>query len=419
MEITSEKAAVIFAKDIKMVSVGELKPYERNARTHSDEQIKQIAASIAEFGFTNPILVDSSSGIIAGHGRLEAAKTLGFKEVPVIELSHLTTEQKRAYIIADNKLALNAGWDLSLLSEELEAIASDGFDLDLIGFSQEELDGLLSDNDETEPAGDEEDVPDLPESPVSVRGDIWMLGKDRHRLMCGDAVMIDDVEKLMGGAPFDIKANLIITDPPYNVDYEGKTKDAMKIQNDNMDAESFYNFLHTAFSNMFLYSEDGAGIYVFHADTEGMNFRKALKESGFKLAQCCVWVKQSMVLGRQDYQWQHEPVLYGWKPTASHKWYSDRKQTTVWNFSRPSRSENHPTMKPIDLVSYPLLNSSRKHNIVLDLFGGSGSTLIACEKAHRRCFMMELSGQYCDVIIRRWQDYTGKKAILRIDRKKF
>jgi DNA modification methylase len=229
--------------------------------------------------------------------------------------------------------------------------------------------------------------------------------------MCGDATMMDDFEKLMG----EKKADLIVTDPPYNVDYEGKTKDALKIQNDDMDDHTFYEFLYSSFSNMYLFSEDGAGIYVFHADTEGMNFRKALKDCGFKLAQCCIWVKQTMVLGRQDYQWRHEPVLYGWKPTASHKWYSDRKQTTVWNFDRPTKSEDHPTMKPVNLITYPLINSSKKNDIVLDPFGGAGSTLIACEKNRRTCYMLELSPRYCDVIIRRWQELTGKDAVLEPD----
>jgi DNA modification methylase len=237
-------------------------------------------------------------------------------------------------------------------------------------------------------------------------GDLWILG--RHRLLCGDSTSIDATERLMGGA----KADLIVTDPPYNVAYEGKTTDALTIQNDKMGTSDFYQFLLDAYTNYFTIAKDGASIYVFHADTEGVNFRKALVDSGFKLSQCCVWVKQTMVIGRQDYHWQHEPILYGWKPSGSHNWYSDRSQTTIWQFDRPMRSTEHPTMKPIALVEYPILNSSKAGDIVADLFGGSGSTLIACEKNARACRTMELDSRYCDVIVKRWQDFTGKEAVL-------
>lgn len=385
--------------------VDDLIPYARNARTHSAGQVAQLAASIREFGWTNPVLVDGENGIIAGHGRVLAARKLSLDEVPVIELAHMSETQKRAYIIADNKLAEQAGWDAELLALELGDLQAEGFDLDLLGFGESELGDLL----ELEPkAGltDDDAAPELQATPVSQPGDVWRLG--HHRVMCGDSLSLDHVAQLMDGH----KADLIVTDPPYNVAYEGGTADKLTIKNDSMSGEAFYRFLLDAYTAMFASAKDGAGIYVFHADSEGTNFRKALTDAGFKLAQCCVWVKQSLVLGRQDYHWQHEPVLYGWKPTGAHRWYSDRKQSTVWNFDRPSRNDVHPTMKPVALVEYPIKNSSRGGDLVLDLFGGSGSTLIACEKTGRHARLMELDPRYCDVIVRRWQDFTGQQAKL-------
>ena len=391
---------------IAMRPVGALVPYINNSRTHSDDQVAKIAASIREFGWTNPVLVDGDNGIIAGHGRVMAARMLGLEEVPVIELVHMTAQQKRAYVIADNKLAELAGWDKELLSLELGALKLDGFDLDLIGFDVIDLAKLMPPDPKIGLIGEDE-APSLPAVPTSAPGDVWLLGE--HRLMCGDSTSVADVERLMDG----YKADLIITDPPYNVAYEGGTGDKLTIQNDSMSAAQFYEFLLNAYLAMFAVAKDGAGIYVFHADSEGMNFRKAMLDAGFKLAQCCVWVKQSLVLGRQDYHWQHEPVLYGWKPNGAHRWYGDRKQTTVWQFDRPSRNDVHPTMKPIALIEYPLCNSSRGGDIVLDLFGGSGSTLIACEKHSRSARLMELDPKYCDVIVQRWQEFTGKAATLK------
>ena len=385
--------------------VDDLIPYARNARTHSADQVAQLAASIREFGWTNPVLVDGENGIIAGHGRVLAARKLSLDEVPVIELAHMSETQKRAYIIADNKLAEQAGWDAELLALELGELQAEGFDIDLLGFDETELGDLL----ELEPkAGltDDDAAPEVQADPVSQQGDVWRLGD--HRVMCGDSLSLDEVSQLMDGH----KADLIVTDPPYNVAYEGGTADKLTIKNDSMSGEAFYRFLLNAYTAMFASAKDGAGIYVFHADSEGTNFRKALTDAGFKLAQCCVWVKQSLVLGRQDYHWQHEPVLYGWKPTGAHRWYSDRRQSTVWNFDRPSRNDVHPTMKPVSLVEYPITNSSRGGDVVLDLFGGSGSTLIACEKTGRHARLMELDPRYCDVIIRRWQDFTGQRAKL-------
>jgi DNA modification methylase len=380
-------------------------PFARNSRTHSAAQIAQIAASIREFGWTNPVLVDGDNGIIAGHGRVLAARKLGLTEVPCIEISDMTDAQKRAYVIADNKLAENAGWDEELLALELGELKAEGFDLDLIGFDVEDLGRLLEPDANTGLIADDA-APDLADKPVSQIGDIWVCGD--HRVMCGDGVSIAEVEKLMDG----YKADLTITDPPYNVAYQGGTAEKLTIKNDSMSADAFYQFLLAAYAAMFAVSKDGAGLYVFHADSEGFAFRSAMVDAGFKFAQCCIWVKNSLVMGRQDYHWQHEPVLYGWKPNGAHRWYSDRKQTTVWNFDRPQRNDVHPTMKPIALIQYPLCNSSRGGDVVLDLFGGSGSTMIACEKHSRVARLMELDPKYCDVIVRRWQEFTGREATL-------
>lgn len=391
------------AGNVEWVSIESLRAYQKNSRTHSKEQIGQIAKSIKEFGFTNPVLASEEGEIIAGHGRVDAARELGMVEVPVIRLGYLTPSQRRALVIADNKIALNAGWDQDVLASELEALAAMEYDLDNIGFSDDELKALLGDS-RGENFGDDDAVPEIPTKPTTKRGDVWILG--RHRLLCGDSTRAGEVEKLISGR----LADLVVTDPPYNVDYEGKTEEELTIQNDNMDGDQFSLFLLSAYQNMYQAMQDGAGIYVFHADTWGAAFRQAMTDAGFKLAQCCVWVKQSLVMGRQDYHWQHEPVLYGWKPSAAHRWYSDRKQTTVWSFDRPSRNTEHPTMKPVDLLAYPIENSSKRGDLVLDPFGGSGSTLIACEKTDRACSMMELDERYADVIVARWEEYTGHKA---------
>lgn len=401
---------------IPLWELSKLKPYEKNARTHSQEQVEQIAASIVEFGFTNPILVDEKDGIIAGHGRLMAANHLGLAKVPVIVLSHMTEAQKRAYIIADNQLALKAGWDEGLLRKELEALEQSGFDLSLVGFSEEELSEIMPEASRVEEAGDEEAIPEVMANPVSRLGDIWALGK--HRLLCGDCTSIDNVQKLMG----DLKADMVFIDPPYNVALGMETPEEAKrrnrrtdgktVMNDKMDNEAFYQFLRDAFVSLFTAAKPGAAIYVAHADSEGLNFRKALIDAGWLLKQCLIWVKQSIVMGRQDYHWQHEPILYGWASGGSHTWYGDRKQSTVWNFDKPSKSEDHPTMKPVALVEQAILNSSERAQIVIDTFGGSGTTLIACEKNGRKSRTMELDPKYVDVAVRRWQEYTGKKAIL-------
>lgn len=387
-------------------AVAELIPYARNARTHTDEQIAKIAASIKEFGWTNPILIDGDKGIIAGHGRLAAARKLGMIEVPTIELSGLSEAQKRAYILADNKLALDAGWDNELLKIELDDLSALGVDLELSGFTQDEIDALVPVTIEGSEAGDVP-VPEPQKNAKTKRGDVWILGV--HRLMCGDSCSIDDMTALSGGG---VNVSLYLTDPPYNVSYQGKTKDALTIMNDSMDDESFRQFLRDAFSSANSVMMPGAAFYIWHADLEGYNFRGACRDVEWKVRECLIWSKNAFVLGRQDYQWKHEPCLYGWKDGASHSWYSDRSQTTVLNFDRPERNGEHPTMKPVELFKYLMANSSKAGEVVLDSFGGSGTTLIAAEELGRKALLMEIDPIYCDVIIERWQNFTGQKAVL-------
>jgi len=382
--------------------IADLIPYARNARTHSDEQVAQIAASIKEFGWTNPILVDGDNGIIAGHGRLAAARKLGNTEVPVIELTGLSEAQKRAYILADNKLALNAGWDIDLLAEELKELKDLNFDLELTGFSDKELADFLA--EEVEGLTDEDAVPDVPEEPTTKLGDIYQLGN--HRLMCGDSCSLTDMEKLCDGQLVD----MWLTDPPYNVAYEGGT--GLTIQNDDMGDEQFRQFLRDAYVTADLVMKPGAVFYIWHADSEGYNFRGAAQDAGWKVRQCLIWKKSSLVMGRQDYHWKHEPCLYGWKEGAGHLWATDRKQTTVLEFDEPSRNGEHPTMKPVALFEYQMLNNTKGGDIVLDSFGGSGTTMLAAEKHGRYARLMELDPKYCDVIVKRWEDFTGKKAKL-------
>jgi site-specific DNA-methyltransferase (adenine-specific) len=334
-----------------------------------------------------------------------AAKKLGMTELPAVEASHLTDAQRRAYIIADNKLALNAGWDDEMLRVEFAELTEAGFDLDLTGFSLDEIGALQI---EEIPPGltDEDAVPEVPVQPVTVEGDVWLLG--RHRLMCGDSTSIDALEKLCGGQAVD----MWLTDPPYNVAYEGKTKDALTIKNDKMGDDSFRQFLRDAYVAADAVMKAGAVFYIWHADLEGYNFRGAANDAGWKVRQCLIWEKQTLVMGRQDYHWKHEPCLYGWKEGAGHLWAADRKQTTILKFDRPSRSAEHPTMKPVALFEYQLLNNTKGGDIVLDSFGGSGTTMLAAEKNGRVSRLMELDPKYVDVIIKRWQDFTGKTATL-------
>lgn len=387
-----------------LADVSELIPYVRNARTHSEAQVAQIAASIREFGFLSPILVAEDNTILAGHGRLAAALKLGLKKVPCVKENHLTETQKRAYIIADNKLSLNAGWDNELLAVELSELEGADFNLDLLGFDEAELSSIFDDDKDV--SDDDFDVEkELEEPCFSKTGDIWTLGK--HRIICGDATKLETFKTLLE----DTKVNLVVTDPPYNVNYEGS---AGKIKNDNMEDDKFYQFLFNSFVNMEQAMADDASIYVFHADTEGLNFRKAFQDAGFYLSGCCIWKKPSLVLGRSPYQWQHEPCLYGWKKKGKHKWYAGRKETSVWEFEKPKKNADHPTMKPIALLAYPIKNSSMTNSLVLDPFAGSGSTLIACEQTGRVCYAIELDEKYCDVIVKRYIEQVGNDKSVKV-----
>lgn len=385
--------------EMTLVSIDKLIPYINNARTHSPEQINKLRSSLREFGFINPVIIDSDFNIIAGHGRVEAAKAENMTQVPCVLVDHLTEAQKKAYIIADNRMALDAGWDEELLKVEIEALQAQAFDLSLTGFDTDEIADLFG-GDDKKAKDDDYDLSEALEKAAFVeRGDIWVVGK--HRLYCGDATNPDDVASLMDGN----RANLIVTDPPYGVSF--KSASGLTIQNDSIKNEEFYQFLYKAFANMVAHMENGGSAYVFHADTEGLNFRKAFIYAGFHLAGVCIWAKNSLVLGRSDYQWQHEPVLYGFLQNGKHRWYSDRKQTTIWNFDKPKRNANHPTSKPLDLLAYPICNSSQENAIVLDTFGGSGSTLMACEQTNRICYTMELDEKYASVILRRYVENTG------------
>ncbi|MCD8109145.1 MAG: site-specific DNA-methyltransferase [Clostridiales bacterium] len=386
--------------EMQLVSVERLVPYVNNARTHSPEQITKLRSSLREFGFINPVIIDREYGVIAGHGRIMAAKAEGITEVPCVFADHLTETQKKAYILADNRMAMDAGWDEELLRIEIESLQGEDFDIGLTGFDEKELADLFSNSSDSNVEDDDFDLSEALEKAAFVeKGDVWTVG--RHRLMCGDATSAEDVARLMDGK----KTNLIVTDPPYGVSF--KSSDGLTIQNDSMKGDDFYTFLYKSFSNMAAHMEKGGAAYVFHADTEGLNFRKAFVDAGFHLAGVCIWVKNSLVLGRSDYQWQHEPVLYGFLQNGKHPWYSDRKQTTIWNYDKPKRNENHPTSKPLDLLGYPIGNSTQENAIVLDTFGGSGSTMMACEQMNRICFSMELDEKYASVILRRYVELTG------------
>lgn len=388
--------------EMQLVPLSKLVPYINNARTHSPEQVTKLRSSLREFGFVNPVIIDRDYGIIAGHGRVMAAKEEGIEEVPCVFVDYLTEAQKKAYIIADNRFAQDAGWDEELLRIEIEALQGMDFDVGLTGFNDDEIADLFDANGKSEAEDDDFDLSAALEKASFVqRGDIWTVG--RHRLMCGDATSTEDVAALMDGK----KANLIVTDPPYNVDF--KSSNGLSIKNDKLENDKFYKFLLAAFHNMAANLEKGGAAYVFHADTEGLNFRRAFIDAGFHLAGCCIWVKNSLVLGRSDYQWQHEPVLYGFLQNGKHYWSKNagRSQTTIWNFDKPKKNKNHPTSKPLDLLAYPIGNSSRENSIVIDAFGGSGSTMMACEQTNRICYTMELDEKYASVILRRFVENGG------------
>lgn len=395
--------------EMNLVDIDKLIPYVNNARTHSKEQINKLRASIREFGFINPVIIDRDYNVIAGHGRIMASKEEGIDKVPCVFVDYLTDAQKKAYILADNRMALDADWDEELLKVEIESLQGADFDLNLTGFDEAELMDIFGDDNQSRAKDDDFDLTAALEKASFVeKGDVWTVG--RHRLMCGDATSSEDVSTLMGNT----KANLILTDPPYGVSF--KSSSGLTIQNDSMKNEEFYNFLLASFKCMAEHLENGGSAYVFHADTEGLNFRKAFIDAGFHLAGCCIWVKDSLVLGRSDYQWQHEPVLYGFMQNGKHKWYSDRKQTTIWNFDKPKRNANHPTSKPLDLLSYPIGNSTQENGVVIDTFGGSGSTMMACEQMDRICYMMELDEKYASVILRRYVENTNNAEGVFVER---
>lgn len=441
-QATASPAAKDHAYERRPVST--LAPYARNSRTHSPAQVKQICASIEEFGFTSPVLIDDSGVIIAGHGRVLAAQKLGLHEVPVVVLRGLTEQQKRAYVIADNKIALNAGWDDAMLKAELQDLSMQGFDLSVAGFDAKELTGIILGKERNR---DPDAAPPTPAKARSVEGSLWLLGN--HRVLCGDSTVSAHVARLMDGE----LADACWTDPPYNVAYEGA---AGKIKNDAMGDAAFRKFLDAAFAQMVAVLKPGASVYVAHADVEGLNFRASFAGAGLKLAACLVWRKNALVLGRSDYQWIHEPILYGWKPGASHRWFGGRKQTTiaeaddvpsiqeiepgvfqldlgdrlfvvegkatitevlptVFLYDKPTRSEKHPTMKPVGIIEKQLASSARRGDLVLDLFGGSGSTLIAAERMGMSARLCELDPKFVDVIVERWQEYTGETAFRESD----
>ena len=381
MEITNKRIADII-------------PYAANAKKHDKRQINNVAESIKQYGFVQPIVIDRDGVIVIGHCRALAAKKLGMKEVPCVCVDDLTPDQVNALRLVDNK-SNESDWDFDLLADEIPGLALSSFDFDR---------GLPEITEEVI----EDEAPEVDEDaePITKLGDIWQLG--RHRLMCGDSTSIEDVEKLMAGQ----LADMLLTDPPYNVAYEGKTKDRLTIQNDSMDNDSFRQFLRDAFSSADAVMKQGAVFYIWHADSEGYNFRGACFDIGWKVRQCLIWNKNSMVMGRQDYQWKHEPCLYGWKEGASHLWASDRKQTTVIDYQRPTKADIHPTMKPVGLFDYQIKNNTKGGDIVLDLFNGSGTTIMACEQNGRVARCMELDPRYVDACVKRWENFTGEKAVL-------
>ena len=394
--------------EMQLVPIGKLVPYVNNARTHSKEQITKLRSSLREFGFVNPVIIDREFNVIAGHGRILAAKEENIEQVPCVFVDYLTEAQKKAYILADNRFALDAGWDEEILRVEMEALQGMDFDISLTGFDESEIADLFAADDNEAQEDDFDEEAALQAEPFVKVGDLWLLG--RHRLLCADSTNTEDVKFLMDGK----KANVCITDPPYACNYTGGT--GMKIMNDNLKGEEFYQFLLSAFKNAYENLADGAAIYIFHSDAEKVNFYNAVVAAGFHYSTTCIWVKQSLVLGRFDYQMRHEPVIYAFKDTVKHKFYGDRKQTTVWEFDRPSKSKLHPTTKPLPLIAYPMKNSSLVNSIVLDLFGGSGSTLMAAEQMDRTAYLMELDPAYASAIVRRFVAYRANTEDVHIIR---
>ncbi|WP_054284878.1 site-specific DNA-methyltransferase [Gulbenkiania mobilis] len=401
------------ADRIELWPIDKLLPYVRNARQHSDEQIAQIAASIAEFGFVNPILTGADGVLVAGHGRLAAARKLGLPTVPVVVLDHLTPTQRRALVLADNRLAELATWDDALLRVELEALQDEGFDLDLTGFDADALAELLADEEpQIEGRTEDDAAPDVPEEPVSRPGDVWRL--EPHRLVCGDATTAEAYARLF---PDGERADMVFTDPPYNVNYANSAKDKLRgkhrpILNDAL-GEGFYDFLFDALALIMAHTR--GAIYVAMSSSELDTLQAAFRAAGGHWSTFIIWAKNTFTLGRSDYQRQYEPILYGWPEGATRHWCGDRDQGDVWQIKKPQKNDLHPTMKPVDLVERAIRNSSRPGDVVLDPFGGSGTTLIAAEKAGRVARLIELDPKYADVIVRRWQDWTGQQATREAD----
>jgi len=396
--------------------VDRLIPYARNPRTHTEEQVAQIAASIAEFGFVNPVLVGADGVIIAGHARVMAARKLGLGEVPVIVLDHLSEAQRRALVIADNRLAQNAGWDEEMLRVELEALREDDFHLDLLGFEDAEIEALLAESDDAITGNTDDDaVPEAPEAAVTAPGDVWVLGD--HRLLCGDATQIEAVQRVLAGG----LADMVFSDPPYNVNYGATMKDKLrgkkrKITNDDL-GDGFERFLRDACTNILAVTK--GAIYICMSSSELHTLYRACTESGGHWSTFLIWAKNTFTMGRSDYQRQYEPILYGWKEGTDHYWCGARDQGDVWFVKKPLANDLHPTMKPVELVERAIRNSSKSRDTVLDPFAGSGSTLVACEKTGRQARLIELEPKYCDVIIRRFEEFSGKRAVLESDGRGF
>ena len=398
----------VYCAHSQMVEIEKVIPNPRNPNKHSEKQIALLSKIIAAQGWRAPITVSTRSGfIVRGHGRLLAARKLGLAEVPVDYQAYETEAAEWADLIADNRLSELSETDELLLKDLLQELGTSELDLELTAYTADEIDQMLDSAKEVQEDDFDADkaLSEIDEAQTKL-GDIYVLGK--HRLLCGDSTDAAAVEKLMDGQ----KADIAVTDPPYNVGYTGGTKDALTIQNDKQEDAAFRQFLSAAFTNMDAAMKPGAVFYIWHADSEGYNFRAACKEAGWQVRQCLIWNKNQLVMGRQDYHWKHEPCLYGWKEGAAHLWASDRKQTTILCFDRPQKNAEHPTMKPVALLAYQIANNTKGEDIALDLFGGSGTTMVACEQLGRKCYMMELDPKYCDVIIKRWEELTGNKAEL-------
>jgi DNA modification methylase len=400
-----------FEMNIKKIPVAKMQPATYNPRKDlkpGDVAYEKIKRSLNDFGYVDPVIWNEATGnIVGGHQRYKVLVSEGATEIDCVVVHIENPNDEKALNIALNKAV--GEWEPKALADLLTDLQQNGYDLGATAFDAAEIDDLFSQVHDKESKEDNFDTDAaLKEEPFVKPGDLWLLG--RHRMLCGDATNSTDIDTLMGG----VKANLILTDPPYNVSYE--SAGGMKIQNDNMGDSQFFQFLLSTFKNMASHCVEGASVYVFHADTEGLNFRKAFKEAGFHISGVCIWVKNSLVLGRSPYQWQHEPILFGWLPNGSHKWFSDRKQSTIWNFDKPQKSADHPTTKPIPLLAYPIKNSSAPNGIVLDLFGGSGSTLIACEQADRLCFTSEIDPIYASVIVKRYVNLKGSSGDVSVTR---